>query len=121
MSNRKLRYSDIRLPAASSQCHNTGPRLHAARDVHGVHDAGCRIPNSYARSTHTRTDDAPVNIPDRTDYAVRGGDGASGGGNDELLLLKLSSPVQEPCRVLPVIIEIQTFPNSFDKPKPETL
>jgi hypothetical protein len=86
MSNRKLRYSDIRLPAASSQCHNTDPRFHAARDVH---DVGCRIPNSYARSTHTRTDDVPVNIPDRNDYAVRGGDGASGVDNDELLLLML--------------------------------
>jgi hypothetical protein len=102
MSIRKLRCSDIRLPAASSQCHNTDPRFHAARDVRGVHDDGRRIPNSYARNTRTRTDDAPVNIPDRTDYAVRGGDGASGVGDDELPLLRLSSPKQEPCRVLPV-------------------
>ena len=84
--NRKLRYSDIRRPAASSQCHKTDQHFHAARDAHDVER---RIPNCSARNTHTLTDDVPVSIPDRNIHAVRGGDGAAGVGNDELPLLKL--------------------------------
>ena len=86
LTNHKLRCSGIRRPAANSQCHKTDQHFHAARDAHDVER---RIPNSYARNTHTRIDVVPVSIPDRSNRAVRGGDGAAGVDNDELLLLKL--------------------------------
>lgn len=65
---------------------------------------------------HTRNDGTPVSIPDRNNHFVRDGDGAARVGNDELPLLTLLTPKQEPYQVLPVIVEIQTFSNSLDKP-----